>query len=177
MKSNNCTSVGDQAATATADLFRSAMRHMAGAVCVVTVGKGEDRSGLTATSVVSLSVDPPSLMVCVNRDSSSWPLLSRYPHFGVSVLAPNQRYLADQFAGKGGMTGAARYAKGDWVTLATGALVLKDAQIAFDCSVDEMIDRNTHSIVIGRVQAVIAAPEPDDALVYWRGRYGTVQPC
>ncbi|HEV7834506.1 MAG TPA: flavin reductase family protein, partial [Caballeronia sp.] len=58
--------------------FRSAMRHLAGGVSVITVGRGKDITGMTVTSVSSLSVDPPALIVSINRDSSSWPLLKRH---------------------------------------------------------------------------------------------------
>ena len=63
-------------AVAEAD-FRGAMRHLVGGVSVVTVGRGEDISGMTVSSVASLSVDPPSLIVSISRTSSSWPLLLR----------------------------------------------------------------------------------------------------
>jgi Flavin reductase like domain len=58
--------------------FRSAMRHLTGGVSVITAGRREDFTGMTVTSVLSLSVDPPTLLVSINRGSSSWPLLKRY---------------------------------------------------------------------------------------------------
>src|ERR1700704_3488947 len=63
--------------------FRSAMRHLAGGVSVITVGSGKDGTGMTVALVSSLSVDPPTLIVSINRGSSSWPLLARYGFFGV----------------------------------------------------------------------------------------------
>ncbi len=60
--------------------------HLTGGVSVITVGRGRDITGMTVTSVSSLSVDPPSLIVSVNRSSSSWPLLEQYGFFGVNIL-------------------------------------------------------------------------------------------
>ncbi|MFX6861586.1 flavin reductase family protein, partial [Acinetobacter baumannii] len=60
---------------ASADNFRSAMRSLAGGVSVITAGRGNDLSGMTVTSVSSLSVEPATLIVSINRKASSWPLL------------------------------------------------------------------------------------------------------
>jgi flavin reductase (DIM6/NTAB) family NADH-FMN oxidoreductase RutF len=65
--------------------FRGAMRHLTGGVSVITVGRGKDVSGMTVTSVTSLSVDPPTLLVSINRDASSFPLIRRYGAFGVNI--------------------------------------------------------------------------------------------
>src|ERR1700682_4127649 len=80
--------------------FRSAMRHLAGGVSVITVGHGRDITGMTVTSVSSLSVDPPTLIVSINRESSSWPLLARYGFFGVNIVNADQLHIAARVAGK-----------------------------------------------------------------------------
>ena len=77
--------------------FRSAMRHLAGGVSVITAGLAKDITGMTVTSVSSLSVDPPTLIVSINRESSSWPLLKRYGAFGVNILAADQLDIAEGF--------------------------------------------------------------------------------
>jgi flavin reductase (DIM6/NTAB) family NADH-FMN oxidoreductase RutF len=150
--------------------FRTAMRDLAGGVGIITVGAGEDRTGLAATSVASLSVDPPSLIVCVNRSSSSWSMLRRYGSFGVNLLQSDQAAIAERFSGRGGLKGAARYAGAAWTSLVTGAPILEEALAAFDCEVEDMIERHSHDIVIGRVMAVRLAEEADP-LLYWRGAY------
>ena len=80
--------------------YRMAMRHFAGNVSVITVGDGERRSGLVATSTVSLSMDPPLMLVCVNRSSSSRPLFEDFGHFGVNSLAPHHQPIAERFTGQ-----------------------------------------------------------------------------
>ena len=86
------------------------MRHLTGGVSVITAGRGKDITGMTVTSVASLSVDPPTLIVSINREASSWPLLKRYGFFGVNILAADQLDVAERFTGKGGLKGADRFA-------------------------------------------------------------------
>ena len=94
----------------TASDFRSAMRQLTGGVSVITAGRGRDISGMTVTSVSSLSVDPPALIVSINREASSWPLVKRYGFFGVNILTSDQIDIAERFTGKGGLKGADRFA-------------------------------------------------------------------
>ena len=75
--------------------FRGAMRHLTGGVSVITAGRGKDVTGMTVTSVASLSVDPPTLLVSINRDASSFPLIRRYGAFGVNILNADQLDVAD----------------------------------------------------------------------------------
>ncbi len=150
--------------------FRSAMRKLAGAVSVLTVGQGDERTGLTATSVTSLSVEPPTLLICVNRATSSVVPLLKERAFAINVLRPHHEPVADRFAGKGGLKGPARYDGADWTRLSTGAPVLADALAAFDCELEDVIERHSHLIVIGRVVAsrITESAEP---LLYWAGSY------
>ncbi|MBY3238281.1 flavin reductase family protein [Rhizobium laguerreae] len=150
--------------------FKMAMRHLAGAVSVITVGRGEDRSGLTATSVSSLSADVPPVIVSVNRTSSSWPVLERYQRFCVNVLAHDQQHIARSFAGHGGRQGVARYADADWHELATGTPALKDALTVLDCFMEQAIHHHSHAILIGHVCAVTVRPGVQP-LLYWQGGY------
>jgi flavin reductase (DIM6/NTAB) family NADH-FMN oxidoreductase RutF len=153
--------------------FRSAMRHLAGGVSVITVGRGAEKSGMTVTSVSSLAVEPASLIVSVNRGASSWPLLKAEGAFGVNFLAADQLEVAERFAGKGGVKGLERFAGADWCKRVTGVPLLVGALAAFDCEVEDIIERHSHGIVIGRVVHVDAGP-PAAALAYWQGDYLTV---
>jgi flavin reductase (DIM6/NTAB) family NADH-FMN oxidoreductase RutF len=150
--------------------FRNAMRNFVGNVSVLTVGEGDDRSGLVVTSAISLSAEPPLLLACVNRSSSSWPLFERYGCFGWSALGVGHQQVAERFAGFGGIKGADRYDGACWVTAKTGASLLEDAVVGIDCTVEDMIDRATHSILIGRVQEIRTRPG-QGALIYWNGAF------
>ncbi len=150
--------------------FRAAFRHLAGGVSVITSGQGDTRTGLTATSVSSLSAEPPTLMFGLNLSSSSYPVLVRHRSFGVNFLNATQKQVADRFAGRNGEKGPARYAGAEWSSGLTGAPLLIGALAALDCELEEIIERHSHAIVIGRVREVRLGGS-DAALVYWRGDY------
>jgi flavin reductase (DIM6/NTAB) family NADH-FMN oxidoreductase RutF len=150
--------------------FRNAMRHLTGGVSVITAGRGDDITGMTVTSVSSLSVDPAALIVSVNRESSSWPVLQRHGVFGVNILTSDQLDIAERFAGKGGLKGADRFAGAQWFTRASGAPLLVGALAAIDCEVEDVIERHSHAIVIGRVLDMQLSSRTA-ALAYWQGQY------
>jgi flavin reductase (DIM6/NTAB) family NADH-FMN oxidoreductase RutF len=153
-----------------AGVFRNAMRHLAGGVSVITVGHGNDITGMTVTSVSSLSVDPPTLIVSINRESSSWPVLMRNGFFGVNILRADQLDIAERFAGKTGVKGADRFAGAPWAAGLSGVPLLAGALAAIDCEVEDIIERHSHAIVIGRVLDMVASSRTA-ALAYWQGRY------
>jgi flavin reductase (DIM6/NTAB) family NADH-FMN oxidoreductase RutF len=150
--------------------FKSALRGAAGVCSVITVGIGADLSGLVLTTAVPLSVDPPLIMACVNRTSSSFPLLERYRCFGWNSLGAGHQPVAERFSGFNGEKGAERYVGAEWDTAVTGARLLRGAPVACDCTVEEIIERATHAIVIGRVRALRATPGAG-SLAYRDGRY------
>jgi flavin reductase (DIM6/NTAB) family NADH-FMN oxidoreductase RutF len=150
--------------------FRNAMRQLTGGVSIVTAGIGWDISGMTVTSVSSLSVDPPSLIVSINREASSWPLVRRYGFFGVNILTADQIDIAERFTGKDGLKGAERFAGTHWTTRVSGVPLLTDALAAIDCEVEDVVERHSHAIVIGRVLDVTVSPRTA-ALAYWQGQY------
>ena len=154
----------------TASDFRHAMRQLTGGVSVITAGKGRDISGMTVTSVSSLAVEPASLIVSLNRESSSWPLVKRYGFFGVNILTADQIEIAERFTGKGGLKGADRFTGAKWITRASGVPLLDGALAAIDCEVEDIVERHSHAIVIGRVLDV-AVSTRTAALAYWQGRY------
>jgi len=156
------------------ELLREALRHVAGSVSIITAGVGDERTGLTATSATSLSVDPPTMLVAVNRQASAWPVIRSHRHFCVNFLSADHLDLAERFAGRKGVNGAERYDDASWVQLATGAQALADAVAAIDCEVQEIIERHSHAIIIGAVKAVLV--NGGDVLVYGQRQYGSFVP-
>jgi flavin reductase (DIM6/NTAB) family NADH-FMN oxidoreductase RutF len=150
--------------------FRDAMRQLTGGVCVITAGRGKDISGMTVTSVSSLSVDPATLIVSINRQASSWPLVKRHGFFGVNILTSDQIDIAEHFTAKGGLKGAERFAGAEWFTRASGVPLLAGALAAIDCEVEDIVERHSHAIVIGRVLDLRLSTRTA-ALAYWRGQY------
>ncbi|MGB3866096.1 MAG: flavin reductase family protein [Xanthobacteraceae bacterium] len=155
--------------------FKQAMRHCAGAVALVTVGRERGRrTGLTVTAVCSLSDDPPSLLVCVNRNASAHPRIREEGCFAVSFLAHEHMALALTFSGQKGVDGDDRFAFGRWTTAATGAPVLEDALVSFDCALREAFEARTHSVFIGEVRDVGFRAE-GRPLVYLRSAFHDVR--
>lgn len=151
-------------------LFRSALRQLAGAVCVITAGAGEARAGLTATSVTSFSAEPPTLLVSVNTSASAYRTIIAQRHFAVNILTHEQQSIADRFAGRDGLKGADRFRGAQWRVLASGAPALVGALGVIAADIEEVIERHSHAILIGRIKAVDVNPDAG-ALLYWRGAY------
>jgi flavin reductase (DIM6/NTAB) family NADH-FMN oxidoreductase RutF len=155
--------------------FRDAMRWLVGGVSVITAGAGEARTGLTVTSAHSLSMDPPTMLVCVNRSASAWPVIRREGHYCVNLLGARHQHIADRFSGRGGVKGADRYKGARWRLFPSGAFGLEDALAVIDCTVEEIIERHSHGIVIGAVRSVDVGAG-GEALIYSHGRYRALSP-
>jgi flavin reductase (DIM6/NTAB) family NADH-FMN oxidoreductase RutF len=146
------------------------MRQFVSGVCVVTADLGRERTGTTVTSVTSLSIDPPKMLVCLNRAGTILPTIRRYRHFCVNVPAADHQDVADRFAGRDGAKGTARYAAGRCSELATGTAALEGVLAAIDCDFDHDSEWHSHAFVLGAVKALRVGY--GDALVCSRGRYG-----
>ena len=153
--------------------LKGAMRQLAGGITVITAGVGDDATGLTVTTAPSLSVDPPVMIISVNRNSSGYAVINRHRHFCVNILGAEHRDVAERFSGFGGIKGRDRYAGRDWSVLATGALALDGALASIDCEVSEIIDRHSHGLILGEVRQVRLAEAASPQLVYRGGSYGS----
>jgi flavin reductase (DIM6/NTAB) family NADH-FMN oxidoreductase RutF len=153
--------------------FRNVMRHQAGAVTIIAVGKPGNRTGLTATAMCSLTDNPPSVLICVNKSASAHAPIREHKSFSVNLLSHEQEDLARRFSTKK-VEGEARFDKDDWETLTTGAPILKGTIASLDCDlVDEHVVE-THSIFIGRVRDGRFA-DSVEPLLYFRGDFWNLQ--
>ncbi|HRJ68434.1 MAG TPA: flavin reductase family protein [Beijerinckiaceae bacterium] len=165
----------ETAAVASSEAFRQGMRALAGSVCVVAANGADGAPvGLTATAVTSLSADPPSLIVCVNRNASIAAALGQGAQFSVNLLALGQEEVAQAFGGQKAAKGVARFAFGDWIRSAQDIPLLMGANVSFECEVAQVTDWATHHIVIGLIRDARFAQAQTAALVYHQGRYGSV---
>lgn len=156
----------------TSNDLKAVMRHVAGTVSIITAGDETDRTGATVTSATALSVEPPTMIVNINRSSSTWPAIARHCHFCVNILSDSQQAIAERFSGKDGIKGKQRYEGADWTVLSTGAAVLVEALAALDCEVEEIIERHSHAIILGRVVGVsVGGGSP---LIYSHGQYRSI---
>jgi flavin reductase (DIM6/NTAB) family NADH-FMN oxidoreductase RutF len=133
--------------------YAQAMGQHAASVCVITTAIGNERYGLTATAVCSVSAQPPRLLVCVNRSSFTHAKIVEAGAFCVNVLSETQDIVAKAFAG---MLGASvdRFGVAQWTSLRTGAPALVGAAAVFDCVVGESLEQFTHTVFFGDVVGV-----------------------
>lgn len=157
-----------------ATAFRAAMARFPGAVTIVTTGRAEGRRGITATAVCSVTADPPSLLVCLNRKTGTCAAVASSGRFAVNLLPGDGGPLALAFAGATGATGADKFALGDWKDDPFGLPRLTSAIASFSCEVSEQVDAGTHTLFIGQVVAVTTAAGAP--LLYEQSRFHQLQP-
>ena len=150
------------------DTFRQAMRRVAATVNVISICVDGKAMGITATAVSVVSMDPPSLLVCVNQAASVHPKIENVVHFNVNVLHSDQAEIATIFADR--KLEAQRFIKG-WDNDCVTPPRLRDAQASILCRRIDHHRFGTHSIFIGLVEDV-AMREEIDPLVYLNGRFG-----
>lgn len=150
------------------DSFRQAMRRVASTVNVITVCVRGEPMGVTATAMSSISLDPPSLLICINRAAALHSPLEDVTHFCVNVLHRSQEPIARMFADR--QQHALRFAEG-WQVDCERPPRLIDAQAALLCRRIHHHPFGTHSIFIGQVEEV-AVRDHIEPLVYVDGRYG-----
>jgi 3-hydroxy-9,10-secoandrosta-1,3,5(10)-triene-9,17-dione monooxygenase reductase component len=151
--------------------FRKVMGHFATGVTLV-MGLDEDGApvGLTANAVTSVSLDPPLILVCLDLESKSRPVLTRTGRFGVSILRTGQEELALRFARS---EPGRRFEGLQLRTEVTGAPILEEALGWADCRLWKEVEAGDHVILLGEVLAcgVEAGGAP---LVFFQGGFGTV---
>jgi flavin reductase (DIM6/NTAB) family NADH-FMN oxidoreductase RutF len=133
--------------------FKAAMRRLAATVTIITAGDEGVRHGMTATAVTSLTVSPPSLVVCINRSASIHDPAIRSGRFCVNVLACGHDHLVPVFGGR--LEGEERFSTGDWLADAHGTPHLKDAQASLFCEVAGTMPHGSHTILIGNVERIV----------------------
>jgi flavin reductase (DIM6/NTAB) family NADH-FMN oxidoreductase RutF len=152
------------------DQFRQGMRRLVASVCIVTTGNSDGpTAGMTATAVCSVSADPPTLLICVNRASGSYAAILAAGVFAVNVLGIEDRELANRFAGR--LSTAQKYGAGIW-HIADGAPVLETALASFACRVSQHIEVGSHGILFGRINTLQLRAGDAQPLLYAHGAYG-----
>lgn len=149
-------------------LFREAMSRLGAAVHIITTNGPAGKAGFTATAVASVSDSPPTVLVCLNRQSRITPIMRENKVFCVNTLASSEEELANVFAGRAGLSD--HFIAGNWTTMETGAPALSNAIAALDCRVLEMKSVATHDIYFGQVAAIRLA-NAEKALVYHARAY------
>lgn len=151
-----------------AQLFKSAMRCLAATPCIITTRDGPKRYGMTATAVNSVSADPPSLLVCINRSASIFEPLKAAQAFCVNVLDSDQQRLCGIFSGR--ERGERRFDHGHWAVGFADLPCLEGAQANLFCQVEQQAQFTTHEIFIGRVVDIRLGAEVSP-LIYLDGEF------
>jgi flavin reductase len=144
--------------------YTQAMAQHVSSVCVITTKLDGQRYGLTATAVTSVCAQPPRLLVCVNKSSSTHARMAAARFFCVNVLSEMQDIVAKAFAGMLGPD-VDRFGVAKWTEIATGAPVLLKAAAVFDCVVSQTLDQSTHTIFLGDVVGA-SSQLGQDSLLY-----------
>lgn len=138
--------------------FRAAMAGIASSVHVVTGRRGDERVGRTVTSVLSLSAQPPSILVSIDIVSRLADIIAKTGGFSLATLALGQEEIADAFAGR--VAAENRFEIGDWKAWPSGQPHLQGAATTLDCEVIGSMETGTHVLFAG---AIVEA-ETDTAL-------------
>ncbi|MER5533358.1 flavin reductase family protein [Streptomyces mirabilis] len=162
------------------DEFRAALSRLAAGVVLVTAhepaldpeGPGGEDVGMTATAFLSVSLDPPLVMVSLREGSRMDDLLDEQPLWAVSVLSESQRHIAGRFAMKGRISDRLLfedipYVRGE----ASGALLVGGALATLECRTEQRVAAGDHTLVIGRVLTASVPSGDGGPLLYFKGRY------
>lgn len=146
--------------------FRKVLGHFASGVVVVTGGSGGDPLGMTAQSFSSLSLDPPLVLFCPAKNSTTWPRLRQLSRFCVNVLADSQQGVSLQFASSGGD----KFSGADWSWSDRGNPLIAGAIAYVECSLSDVHDAGDHEIAVGQVEE-LRLGDAGHPLLFFRGEF------
>ncbi|MEX2032173.1 MAG: flavin reductase family protein [Dehalococcoidia bacterium] len=152
--------------------FRNTMGTFATGVTVVAVQFDNIVRGMTANAFLSLSLHPPMLLVCIDENSSMYPIFQVAESFSVNILASDQRVTAQSFAQRGEkkeQMGGHPYRRG-----ALGAPIMDGVLSWAECRIEERHMGGDHLIVVGRVMDFAVERPDDDPLLFFKGQYRAI---
>ena len=147
-------------------VFRQVIGNFASGVTVITTREQDTNYGLTASAVTSLTLEPPMLLVCINKNTGTQAVISRTRTFGVNILGQEQAHLAYQFA-------KPQSDKFQGVDVSYGGLgvpLLTDALARIECRVAADVEAGTHKVFLAEVDS--ADTSTGAPLTYFRGTFG-----
>lgn len=150
------------------EAFRLAMRRLASTVSVITCSVDGVWRGITATAVSPVCIEPPALLVCINRASPTHEGVRRSGAYCINLLYHHQSDISRAFGGQA--PDLPRFESGQWLVNDAGIPYLADGQASLFCELDRQLDYGTHTIFVGRVTATVIA-EKVAPLIYQDGSY------
>lgn len=149
--------------------FRDAMSLLGAAVNVITTDGPLGRAGFTASAVCSVTDEPPTLLVCLNRSSSAYAAFAQTHVLCVNVLGAGQQDIANRFGGKTPM--AERFEGLNWSLGHQGAPVLQEASVSFECHITQRTETGTHDVLFCQVRRIVRPDATQAGLIYFDRRY------
>ncbi|MEA2619739.1 MAG: 3-hydroxy-9,10-secoandrosta,3,5(10)-triene-9,17-dione monooxygenase reductase component [Chloroflexota bacterium] len=154
-----------------ADVFRRVMGHFVTGVTVVSAFEGEQPCGITVNALSSVSLDPPLVMVALDRRRFLTPIVRAAGRYAVNVLSEDQQALSDCFAGAPVEPGRGDFCGAAWHPGETGLPLIDEAIATLECTVVQTFSAGDHDLFIGRVDALANQEEHPMPLLYYRRRY------
>lgn len=151
--------------------YRQVLGHFATGVTVITADDQGEPVGMAANSFTSVSLDPPLVLFCAGKSSTTWPRIEAVGSFAVNVLAADQEDVCRKFAAKDGD----RFAGVGWNPGATGSPLLDGALAHLDCTIEAQHDAGDHVLVVGRV-VELDVDRDAGPLLFFRGGYAGLAP-
>ncbi|HYM84556.1 MAG TPA: flavin reductase family protein [Candidatus Dormibacteraeota bacterium] len=155
----------------TPDTFRFVMGHFATGVSVVTTLEGERPHGITVNALSSVSLEPPLVMVALDRGRRITPIVRAHGRFAVNILGEDQQALSDCFAGAAVVPDREAFCGAAWRPGSGGLPLLEGAIATLECTVTEAVPAGDHDLFVARVDVLSAAPDTPMPLLYFRRRY------
>jgi flavin reductase len=163
-----------EAASAPSKLeYRHAMSRLAAAVNIITSTGPAGQAGFTASAVCSVTDEPPTLLVCLNRNASVYQAVRENGVLCVNSLSPGQQDLSNLFGGKTPM--AERFGAATWRTAVTGSPLLDGATVSFDCRITSSAEVGSHDVLFCEVLSIHVG-DAAHGLIYFDRRYHEILP-
>jgi 3-hydroxy-9,10-secoandrosta-1,3,5(10)-triene-9,17-dione monooxygenase reductase component len=153
------------------DVFRKVMGHFVTGVTVVTALQGDRPFGITVNALSSVSLQPPLVMVALDRRRFLTPIVRAAGRYAVNILAEDQQALSDCFAGAPVTPGRESFCGAAWHPGPTGLPLIDGAIATLECTVVETFSAGDHDLFIGRVETLANEPRHPMPLLYYRRRY------
>jgi flavin reductase (DIM6/NTAB) family NADH-FMN oxidoreductase RutF len=153
------------------DAFRRVMGHFATGVTVVTTIDGERPHGITVNALSSVSLDPPLVLVALDRRRRIAPVVRDRGRFAINILGEHQQALSDCFAGAPVTPDREAFCGAEWRPGATGVPLLAGAIATLECATEDVVAAGDHDLFIARVEAMANEDHHPLPLLYYRRRY------
>lgn len=148
--------------------FRNTLGQFCSGIVIATGCVDGKPAGFAAQSFSSVSLDPPLVLLCPAKTSTSWPKLRDSGSFCINILAADQKPVCDVFA----QSGIDKFAALSWHAGATGSPILDGVLAYVDCDLEAEHDAGDHTVVLGRVRDVRILDAEGSPLLFFRGAYG-----